>query len=109
MCSALKRSADGLRLDEEPLSVEATPSHGATSQGSTTMGFIHTASRVSMCCVGGCGGQACCLIILGADLLVSTMHAFSSVLLLDVYHFHSPLLIKTKPHQIFTQANQVLG
>lgn len=40
------------------LSVEATPSRGAVSQGSTTMGFIHAASAVSMCCVGGRGGQA---------------------------------------------------
>lgn len=35
------------------------PLMGATSQGSTTMGFIHAASSVSVCCVGGRGGQAC--------------------------------------------------
>lgn len=35
-------------------------------------------------------------IMLRADLLVATMHAFFSVLLLDVYRFHSPLLIKAK-------------
>lgn len=54
-------------------------------------------------------GRLAARIMLRADLLVPTMHAFSSVLPLDVYHLHSPLLIKVKPHPIFTQANQVRG
>lgn len=50
------------------------------------MGFIEAARAVTMCCVGGSGGRVSIQIMLHADLLVITMHAFSSVSLLGVLH-----------------------
>lgn len=51
-------------------------------------------------------GRLAIQIMLHADLLVYTMHAFCSVLFFNVYHLHFQPLIETMPHQFLFAPKQ---